>query len=126
MARSHGVPACNEAPNSISTVVSDSGDLTAELMGTAPPSKLTIGVYPGGLATIDPSVPPPDEFDCIGGTDCVVELVGTTATVALGGLWPAGSDKAVFVVSAAYFDIDDQDLPFAHAISWAFKVTPAL
>ena len=72
MARSHGVPACNEAPNSISTVVSDSGDLTAELMGTAPPSKLTIGVYPGGLATIDPSVPPPDEFDCIGGTDCVL------------------------------------------------------
>lgn len=94
-----------------------------QLINTASPSGLTVGVYPGAVVDIDPSVPPETIYDCIAGGPCTISMAAGIASVPLTSLMPAEEGPAVFVVTATYF-AESAGTPFANKLAWVFELTP--
>jgi hypothetical protein len=112
----------NDDPAIATRVSAERSALFVEVIATPMPSELRVGVYPGRLDQIDPSVPPPAEFDCLEGTRCQFQFSGSRGRADLSSLWPGKSTNAVFVVYAAYLAVDDEQIPFAHSIAWVFEI----
>lgn len=100
----------------------DTAEAVVELTDTAAPSALTIGVYPGSLLDIDPSVPPETTYDCIAAEPCPLTMADDTATVRLEPLLGDDQRPAVFVVTATYF-AESAGSPFANTLVWVFELT---
>jgi hypothetical protein len=100
----------------------DVGEAGIELADTAAPSALTIGVHPGSLLDIDPSVPPETTHDCIAAEPCPLTMADDPATVPLKPLLGDDQGPAVFVVTAGYF-AESAGTPFANTLAWVFEFT---
>lgn len=98
-------------------------EIRADLINTATPSGLTIGVYPGSLIEIDPTVPPEITYDCLAAEPCPLTMAAETGTVPLQSLIPDTQSPAVFVITATYF-AESAGTPFANTLAWVFELTP--
>lgn len=97
--------------------------IQADLINTVTPSGLTIGVYPGSLTDIDPTVPPERIYDCLAAEPCPLTIAAEAGTVPLQSLLPDKQAAAVFVVTATYF-AESSGTPFANTLAWVFELTP--
>ena len=96
--------------------------LDAVLANTAAPSGLTVGVYPGSLDTIDPTVAPEVSHDFLAGPSCSVVTTTYAATIQLDSFFPESVSTSVFVDTATYFAETD-GTPFADTVVWVFEAS---
>jgi hypothetical protein len=109
-------------PSTIPKLVAGADGLTVVITNTAAPTRLTVGIYPGAIDEIDPSVKPRLVFDCLSGDECKAAALDNSISLDLAAVWPAEAVAAVFSVQADYLGSDGH-IAYGNTVAWAMQIT---